>query len=401
MAIVESERGSEEIVAGLAIDADQMDRILADGATLPAPFYTDERIARLEDKLVWRRDWQMVGVEPEVRNVGDFFTTQIAGFDFVVPVVVVRGKDSKLRAFINVCRHRAHFVAVGCGNRKSLQCTYHGWTYGLDGCLRGVPRSEEGGLPPFEKLSLYPLPLETWKGYIFVALEPQHSLAEALGGLPEVLDSTGFAFPFAEENADPEFEYARVVTSSRVETNWKAMEENNVECYHCPTTHTHSFSELYNVKPGTYLHREFDRGVYHTTFYSDEMVSKGATSNEDGPDYQFYYLWPNMTFGGGRRARFRSGFGRLIPQGVHACDRESVRYNLPASEHITEDERRLQEEFDEGHRLTAEEDQAAAARVQTGLKSGMYEWGYTLPESERNMRHFYGLVWNSLAPAFR
>jgi phenylpropionate dioxygenase-like ring-hydroxylating dioxygenase large terminal subunit len=400
MAIVESDRVSEDIVAGLAIDADQMDRILADGATLPAPFYTDERIARLEDKLVWRRDWQMVGIEPEVRNVGDFFTTQIAGFDFVVPVVVVRGKDSKLRAFINVCRHRAHFVAVGCGNRKSLQCTYHGWTYGLDGCLRGVPRSEEGGLPPFEKLSLYPLPLETWKGYIFVALEPQHSLAEALGELPDVLEATGYVFPFAEENADPGFEYVRQVSSVHVETNWKAMEENNVECYHCPTMHTHTFSELYNVKPGTYLHREFDRGIYHTAPFHDAMVNKGAESHGQA-DFLFYYLWPNMIFVGGSRARARGGFSRLIPSGVHACDSESVRYNLPSSETMTEDDRRIQAEIDEGMRLTLEEDYAAAARVQTGLKSGMYQWGYTLPESERNMRHFYGLVWDALAPAFR
>jgi phenylpropionate dioxygenase-like ring-hydroxylating dioxygenase large terminal subunit len=179
------------------------------------------------------------------------------------------------------------------------------------------------------------------------------------------------------------------------------MEENNVECYHCPTTHTHSFSELYNVKPGTYLHREFDRGVYHTTRYHDAMVNKGATSYDENPDYQFYYLWPNLTFSGGSRARFRSGFSRLIPQGVHATEVEFTRYDLPASEHMTEHERVLAAEFEEGMRLTGEEDRAAAARVQTGLKSGMYQWGYTLPESERNMRHFYGLVWNSLAPAFR
>jgi phenylpropionate dioxygenase-like ring-hydroxylating dioxygenase large terminal subunit len=399
MAIIEGDRVDQEI-AGLAIDADEMDRILADGATLPAPFYTDERIARLEDRLVWRREWQMVGVEPEVRNVGDFFTTHISGFDFVVPIVVVRGKDSKLRAFINVCRHRAHFVALGCGNRKSLQCTYHGWTYGLDGCLRAVPRSEEGGLPPFEKLTLYPLPIETWKGFIFVALEPQHGLAEALGELPEVLEATGYEYPFAEENADPEWDYVRDVRGVHIETNWKAMEENNVECYHCPVTHTHSFSEMYNIKPGTYLHREFDRGIYHTTRYHDKMVKKGAKSDGQA-DFKFYYLWPNMLFVGANNARFHSGFNRLSPKGVHACDSESVGYDLPASKNMTEDDHRLKAELDEGMRLTLEEDYAVAARVQTGLKSGMYEWGYTLPESERNMRHFYGLVWNALAPAFR
>ena len=59
------------------------------------------------------------------------------------PVVITRGLDGELRAFYNVCRHRAGQVALSKGNRKSLQCRYHGWTYGLDGCLRAAPEMEE------------------------------------------------------------------------------------------------------------------------------------------------------------------------------------------------------------------------------------------------------------------
>ena len=100
------------------IDPDEIDRILAEGATLPAVFYTDPTIAELEDELIFRPSWQIVGVEPELRNVGDYFTTEISGYGFAVPIVVLRDEEMQLRAFVNVCRHRAHFVVVGSGNRK-------------------------------------------------------------------------------------------------------------------------------------------------------------------------------------------------------------------------------------------------------------------------------------------
>ncbi len=166
------------------IDPDEINRNLATGATLPAFFYTEPGIAELEDELVFRPSWQIVGVEPEVRNVGDYFTTDISGYGFTVPIVVLRDKEMALRAFANVCRHRAHSVVVGCGNRKTLQCSYHGWVYGLDGCLRAVPRSNEGGLPPFEQLGLVPLAVDSWKGYVFVSLKPTETLARRSGSFP-------------------------------------------------------------------------------------------------------------------------------------------------------------------------------------------------------------------------
>ncbi len=386
----------------LGIDPEEMDRILADGATLPGIFYTSEHIARLEDDLIWRRAWQPVGVEPEIRKMGDYFTTHISGTDFKVPVVVVRDQELNLRAFINVCRHRAHFVATGQGNRKTLQCTYHGWTYGLDGCLRNVPRSEEGGLSPFEQLGLYPLPIETWAGFIFVAIDPQEPLMEFLGEFPEVLERNGYAFPFAAENADPDWEYVREETSwGSSGSNWKAQNENNIECYHCPTTHTHSFSDMYKVDPKHYFHREFDRGVVHTGDLQDWLAERlGVTERDGAPEYQFYWLFPNIYMGGGgaipRRA---TGFTRLLPDGVDASYSEGAQYRLPGADELEIDPE-LEAEIAEYWRLTGAEDREAAARVQTGLKSGMYSWGYTLPESERNMRHFYKLVWDTLAPAF-
>jgi phenylpropionate dioxygenase-like ring-hydroxylating dioxygenase large terminal subunit len=381
------------------LDPDEVDRILAAGATLPSVFYTDAVIAALEDDLIFRPSWQMVGIEAELPNVGDYFTSDISGFDFVVPVVVLRDEDMALRAFVNVCRHRAHAVAVGSGNRKSLQCTYHGWVYGLNGCLRAVPRSNEGGLPPFEELSLFPLQVASWKGYIFTALRPEESLDDALGEFPAVLDEQGFDFPFADEHLDPDFAYSRTVKRFTGPSNWKAMNENNIECYHCPTTHTHSFSEMFKVDPAHYLHREFDRGVYHTSYFQDSVAEALGIADRTEPHYQFYYLWPNMYLEGGlSQAGNGSSFMRLWPDGVHGWAGEVVRYPLPGDEEVDPE---VAAQIAEWNRMTAEEDREAAARVQTGLRSGVYTWGYTLPESERNMRHFYALVWRALEPAFR
>jgi len=119
----------------------EIDGLLAEGVTLPAVFYTDPDIARLEDEFIFGPSRQIVGVEPELRNVGDYFTTEIGGFDFT----------------------------------------------GLNGCLRAVPRSNEGGLPPFEQLGLFPLPVDSWKGYIFVTLKEVEPLSAALGEFPAVL----------------------------------------------------------------------------------------------------------------------------------------------------------------------------------------------------------------------
>ena len=114
------------------------------------------------------------------------------------------------------------------------------------------------------------------------------------------------------------------------------MNENNIECYHCPTTHTHSFSEMYKVDPAHYLHREFDRGVYHTSYFQDSVADDlGITDREGRPHYQFYYLWPNMYIEGGLSQQGSGpNFMRLWPDGVHAWEGETVRYEVPGDDDI-------------------------------------------------------------------
>ena len=103
--------------------------------TIPSRLYTDPAFLELEKKKIFHRTWQLAGPASAVAAPGDYFAAEIAG----EPIVVCRDANGNLRAFYNVCRHRAGAVAEGAGCRKTFQCSYHGWTYTLDGRLIGTP----------------------------------------------------------------------------------------------------------------------------------------------------------------------------------------------------------------------------------------------------------------------
>ena len=143
---------------------------LPDASTIPAPWYVDARIAELEAQTVFSKTWQMVGRVEQVEKPGQFVTASIAG----EPIVVVRGNDGVLRGFYNVCRHHAAAVVTEpCGQASILHCPYHGWNYGLDGSLKGMP--EFDGVKNFERQQngLVPVKAETWEKFVFVNLDPQ------------------------------------------------------------------------------------------------------------------------------------------------------------------------------------------------------------------------------------
>src|ERR1700728_1259121 len=154
---------------------------MAEASTIPAAWYVDARIAELEREAVFSRTWQVVGRVDQVREPGQFVAATVAG----EPLVVVRGNDGILRAFYNVCRHHAAaVVSEPCGQAAILHCPYHGWNYGLDGSLKGMP--EFDGVRNFDRQQngLIPVKVESWEKFVFVNLDPQAlPLRDFLGGL--------------------------------------------------------------------------------------------------------------------------------------------------------------------------------------------------------------------------
>ena len=168
--------------------------------TLASRVYTDAAILTLEKERIFRRTWQSVGtlrqpcgesngVRRTIADPETYFTFDVAG----EPVVVVRDKAGMLRAFSNVCRHRAGPIAQGAGCRNVLNCAYHGWTYALDGKLIGTP--EVDGVEFFDRsaMGMVPLRCETWEQFIFVNFaQSGPALTEFLGNIPQLAKQFSF-----------------------------------------------------------------------------------------------------------------------------------------------------------------------------------------------------------------
>jgi choline monooxygenase len=196
-------------------------------SNLPSVCYTSPEWYRREVDEIFMKEWLCIGRADQVPRAGDYLTLEIAR----EPILVARGDDGAVRAFSNVCRHRASLVATGEGNCRAFRCPYHAWTYGLRGEListpgRRRPMDEAKDFDP-SVASLVPLRLETWGGFLFVNMDAQSPpLLSWLGDLPAVLANYRL-----EEMA------ATHRVSWPVPCNWKVFMENSIEEYHVETLH--------------------------------------------------------------------------------------------------------------------------------------------------------------------
>ncbi|MEO0995369.1 MAG: Rieske (2Fe-2S) protein, partial [Pseudomonadota bacterium] len=106
--------------------------------SLRSPAYTEQAWFDADLKAIIGRTWQWVCHVEKTREPGAYTTVEIAGS----PIAVVRGRDGVLRAFYNVCKHRAHELLSGEGNKTRIMCPYHAWVYDLTGQLRRAPHTE-------------------------------------------------------------------------------------------------------------------------------------------------------------------------------------------------------------------------------------------------------------------
>jgi phenylpropionate dioxygenase-like ring-hydroxylating dioxygenase large terminal subunit len=131
--------------------------------------YTCPERHRREEEMLFRKRPLVMGLSCDWPKAGAYRADDFAG----IPVLTVRGSDGKLRAFLNACRHRGAKVAAGCGTAGAFTCPYHGWTYGNDGALRGIPE-EATSFPGVraERSGLVPLPLAEKYGVVWVLPTP-------------------------------------------------------------------------------------------------------------------------------------------------------------------------------------------------------------------------------------
>jgi Rieske 2Fe-2S family protein len=201
--------------------------------SLPGASYTAEREFAREREAVLFAGWFCVGREESLAGAGDYLAVDVAGES----ILIVRSADG-LAGFYNLCRHRGSRLVPVAGSQpaadpapggctgSTIRCPYHGWTYALDGSLRSAPFLP--GLRRYrDQLSLHPVGIAVWGGFVFVRLSPgDATLQSQLNGA----DGRLAGYPLAQLRTGHRLLY-------RVAANWKVILENYNECYHCGPVH--------------------------------------------------------------------------------------------------------------------------------------------------------------------
>jgi Rieske 2Fe-2S family protein len=253
--------------------------------TLPAFAYLSAEWFERERERIFLREWFCVGRADILQAPGAYLMVVVAGES----VLVVRTRAGDLRAFYNVCRHRGSQLVpengvksgapAGSGRFKgAIVCPYHAWTYGLEGELRSAPFLNESVGLRREQLSLCPVAVDSWGGFLFLTLEPtepdgrDRSLTAHLGAVPDRLAR----YPLAELRSGRRITY-------EVSANWKCIVENYNECYHCGPVHPELCEIVPAFKRQGGADLDWENGVPHregaTTF-----TFTGTTSREPFPD---------------------------------------------------------------------------------------------------------------------
>lgn len=354
---------------GIVNETTPVGESLAQGYTLPIRWYTDPVIYAAEERQVFRRCWQYVGLQEQIAEPGDYFTCLVGA----VPVIITRDESGMIRAFVNVCRHRgSQLVNQECGHRTVFQCAYHAWSYNLDGSLRAAPGMRDE--PGFDRAQfpLFAARAETWGPFIFVNLDPTAPpLTSVLGALPELVARTGV--PLTEIKR-------RVLKVYDIAANWKVVVDNYLECYHCPVAHP-GFTQLIDVKD--YTIREYDYFSTQTGPLKESQELYDATGGVTDGFYAF--LWPNFTLniypGPGNVSL--NLFLPLAPNRTRAIFEYCFVDAVGAPE---------EQDFVAFIEQVQHEDIVLCESVQRGLTTGFLGHGKLMLRQERALQHFQRLV---------
>ena len=349
---------------------------LQEAWTIPAPWYVDSRVLDLELRTVFARSWQLAGRAGQVRRPGQYFTWELAG----EPLLVVRGSDGRLRAFFNVCRHHAAAIMTADeGEAHSLRCPYHGWTYTLEGELRGTP--DFAGVCNFDRqaFGLVPVETATLGDWVFVRLEhgggpalESFLGADLLSRMPALgLDN----FHWMER---------RYYT---FDCNWKVFVDNYLDGgYHVPYLHKGLDSVLdyseYTIENGERFCLQSSPVITEGAEPQTGAVRKGARA-------LYYWIYPNFMI------NWYEGVmdtNLVIPRGV---DRTEVIFDFYFTDVSERARERNLASIDVGQRIQ-DEDVSICKSVQRGLASRAYVAGRLSVRREAGEHLFHKLLFTDL-----
>jgi len=251
---------------------------------MPGEFYTSPDWLRLEEDVLFRREWVAIGHAGEVPGIGDYYTTDLVG----EPLLVTRTAQG-IRVYSNVCRHRGSIVARGRGRAQRFTCPYHAWSYGADGQLLAAPLMN-GTTLDRATCGLPVVASTLWHGFIFVNLSGDAPpLAPRLQGIDAVV-----------ANYQDEHRHFLFGKDEVWATNWKCLAENFMEGYHLSPLHAKT---LHAVTPTALCEK-----LPHTDHYTGYRANFAPSCPERGPypptlteqerrSDAFYWIYPDFVIG--------------------------------------------------------------------------------------------------------
>ncbi|GAA1964046.1 aromatic ring-hydroxylating dioxygenase subunit alpha [Amycolatopsis minnesotensis] len=360
--------------------------------TLPGRTYTDRETFTSEQERIFESLWFCALRGAELPSPGDFRTVQVGRES----VLVSRGRDGALNAFLNVCRHRgARLCVEETGSvKRSFQCPYHAWTYGLDGKLVAAPNL--ASMPGLDRTAygLNRVHLREWLGYAWVCLAadpPSFSdtviapVAERLGGT-EVIEGYEVG----------DLEIGRRITYD-VKANWKLIIENFMECYHCATIHPELTEVLPEFADGYaaqyYVGHGAEFGDEIAGFTVDGSAGFGKLDNVgEAHDRRYYAITVRPQV-----------FVNLVPDHVifHrmyplAVDRTVVECDWLYSKDVVASGKDVSRSVELFHRVN-QQDFDACERCQPAMSSRAYAEGGVLMPSEHHIGEFHEWVQKMLS----
>ena len=340
---------------------------------LHAEAYKGTEFLELEYKAIFESQWQLVGHCSQLSKVGDQLVAQVGR----VPIVVVKNSQGELRAWHNVCRHRAGPLALENNNNKVLRCKYHGWTYSLDGELRSAP--EMNSTPNFN-LCQHHLPeahVDTWQGFVFVCInQPIVSLEKYFEGIVEnikPIDLTQMQFSHTDEYL--------------IDCNWKVYMDNYLEGYHLPHVHP-GLSKLLDYR--SYDTELFEWYSYQFSPLDNEKDNRAEIYYGEGSAH-YYCVFPNLML---NILPGRLQTNVILPVGH---DKTKIIFDYYYSDFESEKTLALIKKDQAFSDEVQQEDITICEQVQLGLNSGSYQSGRLCIKRETALLHFQNLVRKTIA----
>jgi len=361
--------------------------------TLPGWTYHDAEFHRQEKERLFLTSWHVMGHVSELPSPGDYLSFQGGG----ERAFVVRGKDGELRAFHNVCRHRAHALVSGnrgnCG--KVLRCPYHGWVFSLEGKLKAMAAESSFPAVDRERLGLIPIELEVFLGFVFFRFQGgEPGVAERFAAYAEELA------PYRSAEMQP---YGRLWEETYA-VDWKNQMDNYLEGYHVPAGHPglyDLFGAHYENAPApggiaraVHWMREADKPVegWSTRHYRRLLPEVSHLPADRRRAWSYYALFPYVALD---FYADQVDFFHAVPEGPGRSRLRARAFVLPDGRREMRAARYLNQRI---NKAVQDEDVGLIESVQAGLSGSAYSVGL-LSDKEASLAAFHAYVRQRLPEA--